>query len=204
MHFSIYKTIPLLVIVLAHGNAHKNKIVDLSGEFKTKKKCIFPIGKFRFVFAEIPELQYLNKSVDPCENFYEFTCGNFKNVHQKPEEELIWDHFTILQKEIHALLKRTSIFILLVTIHCQKQKTIMFCFNIEISFVLRANFATTTRFCCLFKSIAFILRAKIPSNARFVKRFIFFFFYQLFREKYPQTKRFLYCFSVKIRLNNMF
>lgn len=58
-----------------------------------------------FYFLEIPELQYLNRSVDPCENFYEFTCGNFKNVKPRPEDEPTWDHFTILQKEVYATVR---------------------------------------------------------------------------------------------------
>lgn len=54
---------------------------------------------------QIPELQYLNESVDPCDDFYEFTCGNFKNVHPLPEGQQLWDHFAILQDEIHNLAK---------------------------------------------------------------------------------------------------
>ena len=55
-------------------------------------------------FPALPDLDYLNRDVDPCENFYEYTCGNFKNVHPRPDGEEIWDHFTIEQQKLHDLM----------------------------------------------------------------------------------------------------
>nr|XP_023027963.1 neprilysin-4-like [Leptinotarsa decemlineata] len=52
---------------------------------------------------EIPSLRYLNLEVDPCEDFYEYTCGNFKLEHPLPDGALTVDQYTILEEKLKKL-----------------------------------------------------------------------------------------------------
>lgn len=52
---------------------------------------------------EFPELKYVDESIDPCDNFYKYSCGNFEKYNPKPENELLWDNFKIVQTEIQKI-----------------------------------------------------------------------------------------------------
>lgn len=53
--------------------------------------------------VEFPELKYVDENIDPCDNFYEYSCGNFEKYNPKPEKEFLWDNFKIVQVEIDKI-----------------------------------------------------------------------------------------------------
>lgn len=68
---------------------------------KEQPKC----ETFGCIKASSRVISYIDESVDPCDNFYEFACGNYIRSTQIPEDKVIVDSFSTVDDLVRDQLR---------------------------------------------------------------------------------------------------
>ncbi|XP_068917634.1 neprilysin-4 isoform X1 [Tenebrio molitor] len=76
---------------------------------KSSESTLF--WKSKLNYHQIRDLQastmkkYMNESANPCEDFYEFACGNWNKYHSIPADRTSYDTFEMLRENLDIVLK---------------------------------------------------------------------------------------------------
>ncbi|CAH0550620.1 unnamed protein product [Brassicogethes aeneus] len=88
---------------------NKNKECNQSKESAPSLKQFF--SKQSMTKSEIRTLQsnlmqkYMNNKVNPCENFYDYACGNWKNYFTIPPDRTTYDTFEMVRENLDFVIK---------------------------------------------------------------------------------------------------
>lgn len=96
---SIILFILLLAMVILYVvtlTKSKNENTEISDKVCNTRQCVQTSARI---------MSYLNTEVDPCEDFYEYSCGGWIDQHTIPKEKPNWDIFEVLIDNNNKLIK---------------------------------------------------------------------------------------------------
>ncbi|KAK4881462.1 hypothetical protein RN001_004781 [Aquatica leii] len=104
---SRYKLLAVIVLILLISNITVLVVIlqrsKQNSDICLNSPCIQTAAK---------SLQYLNRTIDPCHNFYDFVCGNFgKDVNNcKPVTNVVDDGNSFVEHQIESLLREPILY----------------------------------------------------------------------------------------------
>jgi len=57
-------------------------------------------GQTVYFVAAARVIDAMDRSVDPCEDFYSFACGGWINKHPIPQSQGFWDQLSLVREEL--------------------------------------------------------------------------------------------------------
>lgn len=72
--------------------------------------CLITANYIKYYVIATTLLESMNKSVDPCDDFYQFSCGRFGNMHRIPKTSILTDQFSQVYNAMQTLIRGIHFF----------------------------------------------------------------------------------------------
>lgn len=87
-----------------HKRRHKRDEADENDGFRLETLHSLPHREIRLAQAKIMK-RYMNTSVNPCDDFYSYACGNWARYNEIPKDKVASDTFEILRESLDDALR---------------------------------------------------------------------------------------------------